>query len=406
MIFKSVTIHNLFSYHGEVCFDLARPEGEERNIVVIKGRNGYGKTSFLNSVKLLFGGVTKELMAGVQRGSPLSQQKSFVLGTQEWWGIMNHKARANDETRCGVSAVLLDDAGQETRVTRNWNLLNGDYKGRLTVSTPRKLEFNDEEAQQYLSRVLPLDYIPFFFFDAEEVGYLAEANRNQTIEKMEQLLNIRPVDNLQETLKEICRELNHLALGSQSVELCKAENRHEELMLMLSEWEQERERILGEIDESEDEIRRLQQKIRLLRGTGTIENAARLEAEKRKEEERLAEALSALSTAFEHDAFLRINPHLAQKAMQAAESCASSQGNAISELLGSLKDPLKEIFTTPPYPDNRLNESQVKFYQARMESRNVSADDEALFQIETGRAKKLANLLAVYLPERLAAETI
>ncbi|QFY41546.1 hypothetical protein F6R98_02000 [Candidatus Methylospira mobilis] len=125
MIFKSVTIHNLFSYYGEVCFDLARPQGEAGNIVVIMERNGYGKTSFLNSVKLLFGGVTKELMAGMQRGSP-GTQKSFVLGTQERWGILNHKARASGEARCGVSAVLLDETDQETRITRSWDLRSDD----------------------------------------------------------------------------------------------------------------------------------------------------------------------------------------------------------------------------------------------------------------------------------------
>jgi DNA sulfur modification protein DndD len=170
MIFKSLTITNLFSYHGEVTFDLTAPAGRDGNIVVIMGRNGHGKTSFLNSAKLLFGGVTKELMAGVQRGSPATQ-KSFVLGHQDWWGILNHKARQNGETRCSVAAVLVDEVNQETKVRRSWDLRNGDYKDRLQVWAPRKSALEDEVAQQYLSRLLPLDYIPFFFFDAEEVGY-------------------------------------------------------------------------------------------------------------------------------------------------------------------------------------------------------------------------------------------
>ena len=410
MIFKTVTIHNLFSYYGEVCFDLARQPGESGNIVVIQGRNGYGKTSFLNSIKLLFGGVTKELMAGMQRGSP-GTQKSFVLGSQDWWGILNHKARAKGETRCGVSAVLLDETNQETRIMRSWDLHDDDYKDRLIVQVPRKPEFSKDEAQQYLSRILPLDYIPFFFFDAEEVGYLAEANRNQTIEKMEQLLNIRPVDNVQDCLKQIRRDWGRLALRPEAqLELLNAEHRRETLELLISEREQEREQIVGDIDESEAEIRRLQQKIRLLRGTGNIESVARLDAEKRKEVENLEVALSALSSAFEHDAFLRVNPHLAQKAMQTAESCASSQDNATSELLASLKGPLKEVFITPPYPDNRLHVNQVRFYQERilkvLESRDVSVDKGCLFRMETGRAKRLSNLLAAYQPECLAAETI
>ncbi|QFY41545.1 hypothetical protein F6R98_01995 [Candidatus Methylospira mobilis] len=281
----------------------------------------------------------------------------------------------------------------------------------MTVQAPHNPEFSKDEAQQYLSRLLPLDYIPFFFFDAEEVGYLAEANRNQTIEKMEQLLNIRSVDNVQECLKQIRRDWNRQALRAEAQqELLNAEHRRETLNLLISEREQEREQVFGDIDESEAEIRRLQHKIRLLRGAGSIEGAARLDAEKRKEEENLAVALSALSSVFENDGIFRITPQLTQKAMLAAESCASSQGNVTSELLASLKGPLTEIFTIPPYPDNRLNDSQKQFYQARilklLESHDVNVDRDSLFQIGTGRAKRLANLLAAYQPEQIASETI
>jgi len=267
MIFKSITINNLFSYHGPNSFDLAHTGGSKGNIVVIKGRNGYGKTSFLNSIKLLFGGVTKDLRAGVQRGNSVTQ-KNFVLGTQDWWGILNQKARAAGESSCSVSAVLLDDDAQEITLTRSWDLQNNEYEDRLVVFAPRRPRLESKEAQQYLSTILPLDYIPFFFFDAEEVGYLAEANRNQTIEKMEQLLNIRPVDNLRDCLTELRRDLSRQALDSQAqLELRKAEHRLDELRLLISEREQEKERVTAEAEESGDKVRQLQQKIRRLRGT-------------------------------------------------------------------------------------------------------------------------------------------
>ena len=410
MIFQSLTIQNLFSYYGENCFDLTPSARAEGNIVIIMGRNGYGKTSFLNSVKLLFGGVTKELMAGVQRGTPL-QQKSFVQGNKDWWGILNHKARANGTTLCSVSAILLDEHGQETKVSRSWDLRDDKYNGRLNVSAPRMPPLSGDDAHLYLSSLLPLDYIPFFFFDAEEVGYLAEANRNQTIEKMEQLLNIRPVDNMKECLSDIRKEWSRNALDLKTKkDLLKAEHSYDELQLSVSNLKQERERVDGRVDELEDAIHQLQRNVQLLRGTGTIENSARLQAEKQKEEERLAEALSALSTAFEHDALLRVNPQLAKKAMIVAESCAASRNNATSELLGSLRGPLSDVFTTPPYPDSRLTDSQVRFYQTRicklLDARDVACDQESLFQIETGRAKRLAAFLATYQQEHRPTDAL
>ncbi len=414
MIFQSLTISNLFSYHGENRFDLAPPTPATGNIVVITGRNGYGKTSFLNSVKLLFGGVTEQLKGGVQRGSSL-REKDFVLGidtvSRSWWGILNHKARLHGETRCSVSAVLIDKQGEETKVRRSWDLRNDNFKDRLDVSAPRVPALSGDDAKEHLSRLLPLDYIPFFFFDAEEVGYLAEANRNQIIEKMEQLLDIRPVDNMKEYLDDIRREWSRDALDSKTKEdLLKAEHQYEELQLSASNLKQEQDRVEGLIEEVEDEIRQLRRNVQLLRGTGTIENSSRLQAEKQKEEERLAEALSDLSAAFEHDAFLRINPQLAKEAMMVAEGCATSRNNATSELLASLKKPLNDVFITPPYPNNRLMDSQVRFYQTRisklLDARDIECDQGSVFHMETGRAKKLAALLATCQPGHRPGDTL
>lgn len=413
MIFKSIILDNLFSYHGPTRFDLAPAPGDEGNIAVIMGRNGHGKTSFLNSVKLLFGGVTKELRDAVQvqRDKGL-QEKGFVLGDRDWWGILNHKARVAGVMRCAVSAVLLDDDGQEIEVVRSWDLSNGDYKSKLRISAPRKRPLESDAAQQYLSQLLPLDYIPFFFFDAEEVGYLAEANRSQTIEKMELLLNIRPAENLRDCLKDIRRDCNREALDYQAqLDLKKAENRLGELQTKVDGLMQEKEDIAAEVENIEDDLRQRIQKIRLLRGTGSIESTARLDVKKEKEGERLAEALSAVSAAFEHDAFVCLNTALAYKAFLAAQSCAASQSNAIAELLQSLKDQIKGVFVSPPYPpDNRLTDTQVRFYQARivklLDASDVPTDTENLFQLDTGQAQKLANLLAGYQPQRLPDETL
>lgn len=400
MIFKSITIHNLFSYYGVNLFDLAPPAESNGNIIVIMGRNGYGKTSFLNGVKLLFGGITKDLMAGVRRDGVYSQ-KSYVLGTKDFWGIFNHKARSNGETRCSISSILQDEAGQDTRICRTWDIGASDYKEKLQVWAPRKSPLEGDEAQKYLARILPLDYMPFFFFDAEEVGYLAEANRNQTIDKMEQLLNIRPADNLRDCLNEVRRGWKREILDADTrAQLLKQEHRLEELRQAIEHRAWEHGQTMRETEELEDARRLIQQKIRLLRGTGLIENSSRLEAEKKKENERLAEALHSLSSAFEQDGFLCVNADLAQKSLKAAEICASSQSNAASELLASLKDPIKEVFVTPPYPSNRLSEDQIRFYQARilklLDSRDIAVDNAGVYRLETGRARKLVNLLAAY----------
>lgn len=402
MIFKSLTLNNIFSYYGPRTFDLAPDPDHDGNIVVIMGRNGFGKTSFLNGVKLLFGGVTKELCQSVQRDKP-PREKGFVLGDKDWWGILNHRAKSEGHFNCSVSAILLDENHREIALERNWNLNNDNYQNQLTVKAPFHAPLTDNAAEQYLSGLLPLDYIPFFFFDAEEIGYLAEANRNQQIEKMELLLNIRSADNLNICLKELKRNVESEFIAKDVKQrLNEAESQNRAFLIQREDLQSQKQAVHSNIDTLEDELRDSRQKIQILSGQSSIEKNAKLDASKQAELNNLEQALTGLSEAFERDAFLRLNASLAQKALPALEDCANEQRGASSEMLLSLREPLKEIFTTPPYPEYRLSESQVIFYQKRitklLDSRDIDEDENKPFRLDSARAKKLLTVLTAYTP--------
>jgi DNA sulfur modification protein DndD len=411
MIFKTITLNNLFSYYGPHDFDLSPEPDGQRNIVIIMGRNGLGKTSFLNSVKLLFGGATKDLAASIQRGSK-TQPRNFVLGHKDWWGILNQKAKAEKNMQCSIKAVLLDSSNQEIHISRCWDLSNDNYSDQLEIKAQRKPLLKGDAAKKYLSELLPLDYIPFFFFDGEEIGHLAEANQNQTIEKIELLLNIRPAENIKTVLNELRREYQKNAMDAQAREAhTKAEHRLEERHLHLETLRQAQEEIDFDIETQEDALNDIRRKMRNLTGTGSIEKNARLEERKRQLEKQQDEMLSEISVAFEHDAFLRLNADLALQAMHIAETSAFSKGNEISELIHSLKDELIEVFIKPPYPDTRLSSAQTGFYQKRiaklMDARDIRNDEEEpLFVLDTGKARKLANFFAAYQPEQKPANEL
>ena len=66
--FTSIEVENIFAYRGKSCIDLSDCT-EERNVVVVSGRNGAGKTSLLNAIKLLFLGAENESMRRVLFGT-------------------------------------------------------------------------------------------------------------------------------------------------------------------------------------------------------------------------------------------------------------------------------------------------------------------------------------------------
>lgn len=403
MIFKTITLHNIFSYYGSCSFPLEPPADNLGNIVVIMGRNGFGKTSLLNSIKLLFGGVTEELRQSVQRDKPPTA-KGFVIGDKDWWGILNHQAKIKGDFECFVSAILLDDNHREYEIKRTWNLYGGNYQSELTISAPRKAPLVGEDANNYLSALLPLDYIPFFFFDAEEIGYLAEANRNKVIERMEQLLNIRPADNLKECIKRLTRKIERDSIAPDAkLELVKAENRQSEMRIHRENLQQEMQTVGSDIEILDEEIRELRQKLRLFSGQGAIENNAKLEATRNSELKNQENALTALSEMFERDAFLRLNSKQIQKTLPVVDVCVNGQRSINTEMLGSLREPLKEIFTTPPYPEYRLTDSQIAFYQKRitklLDSRDIEDEENIPFRLDIGRAKKLLTAISAYAPQ-------
>ena len=88
MHFKSITINNLFTYEGINTIEFPESNGV-CNVTLLMGRNGFGKTSFINSVKILFANTSEEIRRTVQR-KRTPTPKQFVMGiNNEWWGILN-----------------------------------------------------------------------------------------------------------------------------------------------------------------------------------------------------------------------------------------------------------------------------------------------------------------------------
>ena len=78
-------------------------------------------------------------------------------------------------------AVELEWTENDSRVIveRAWRIENGVWDGEesLTIATDMD-DFKDDEAQEFIDRRLPPDYVYFFLFDGEQLQELAEANRD------------------------------------------------------------------------------------------------------------------------------------------------------------------------------------------------------------------------------------
>ena len=409
MLFKSITITNLFSYYEDKFFDLSISPESKQNIIVLMGRNGSGKTSFINSVKLLFIGTAEEIRRTVQRNRTPTE-KQYICGIDnEWAGILNLKAKKQDINECGIK-IIWDSEDGEVIAERKWQIdfQSNSYTSQLTVKAGFKGHKEGEDAKDYLEQCLPKAYLPYFFFDGEEVQSLAESNSKELISTMERLLNIRPLENVQAQLHVLCKNWQKSAMDKEiALQLIEVGTELERKTAKQSELDQKNSDTQDELAEKREVLDQITRDLQLLWAIPNQASEARLQEKKALKEERREELLMDFADGWQRDSFLRVLPELIENALNTAESIAKNNTGTHKEFLESLTQRLPTIFSSPPFPSPRLEPSQSTFYQKRilkeLEIFSVEDQNDTLFDIDSHRANLLTRVLAVYHPSRIPA---
>lgn len=191
MKFVALEVEDIFAYKGasRVDFDACT---DTRNIVIISGRNGAGKTSLLNAIKLLFLGAEDDGLRRVSFGASPISPKHFVLGqTGRWYGVFNTGAQEAD-ARARV-ALEWEDAGFQYRAERSFRRTASHFDENLTITIDGKpMEF----PEPVLLQLLPKEVVPFFFFDGEQIQSIADAEIGREQTEIERLLGLSFVASL------------------------------------------------------------------------------------------------------------------------------------------------------------------------------------------------------------------
>ncbi|MDO3431920.1 AAA family ATPase [Rhizobium sp. CBN3] len=222
MKFRSVKVENMFAYSGPSEINLAGTTSD-RNIIVISGRNGAGKTSLLNAVKLLFLGSNDPRLRRVGFGGTELSRKQYVLGQPgRWYGVFNAASRASF---AAVSLTWTEEASEYEARRTFWLLKGGsdfDEKLRITVNgTP----LPEKDAATKLATLLPAESLPFFFFDGEQIQSLADAEIGREQTEIERLLGFSFFAQLIERIDGYAKEKSRAGLPDDiRVKVVEAEN--------------------------------------------------------------------------------------------------------------------------------------------------------------------------------------
>ena len=187
MLFKRITFDNYKTYYGTQKVDLyIHPDVKEKqgkNIILIGGLNGAGKTTILKAIK--------DVLYGKREISDEEYKQTFS-------NVINNTFYEEGGRECSVSLVLETDSGDEWELKVKWyfnayKVMTHDER-EVTIKTsgayvPKKsLVGNIEQYNRMIDKIMPYYASPFFIFDGEEVKeIIIRQEQNEMKEKASQV---------------------------------------------------------------------------------------------------------------------------------------------------------------------------------------------------------------------------
>lgn len=366
MILRRVVINNLFCYNGRVTYEF-QPANGAGNVVLVVGRNGYGKTSLLNAVKLLFLGPDDRKQRQVGFPPRNLSRSDYVLGTAAWWGIMNRAARAAGDDVCSIRIELGTTEAVTFIAERSWHFYNGSFEEDAYVATDGR-EYRNDSADERLGELLPRELVPFFFFDGEELQFLAETSDDQRADAMERLLSLSYITGVEtqlaETIKMWRREAMPLDIQAQ---IAQVEGEISTLNANLVAERQRRDACGRELAEAVERADAQKRRMEAMRAAGSSNHSGRLDEDIASLERELESDFSDLAYAITSNAPLLANPGLVRATRAPLEDIIDRKTRSAESVFDHVFSVLPErLFGEPPQPRIPLTDEQQRFFTSKM----------------------------------------
>ncbi len=215
MFIKEIVLENFRIYKGINKIQLSPTD--DKNIIVISGKNGFGKTTFLMSlVWCLYGKQMEKVDVLYQKEIADKGGYGKYIGNS-----LNRLAKVEGKTRFSVSITFGDVnipeiTCSEIKITRTYDTVTSTSdKVEVLVDGFRNELIQDltsdgkQDGEEIFIRdfILPIEIAKFFFFDAEKIVSLAEVNspeqRKLLSKAYTEVLGIKKYEDLRDTYENL-----------------------------------------------------------------------------------------------------------------------------------------------------------------------------------------------------------
>lgn len=217
MKIKKITLNNFRIYKGlnDILFDTKN----KKNINIIAGRNGFGKTTFLTS---LIWGFYGKMMAEVE--DKYKKDIKNAGGYEKFLKNLINRDLLNDiknGEKINLSyyvEIELTDLSipsipcKSVRIRRTYNLVDETENLEVTIDGLENELTKEVGLEVFINDfILPREIAKFFFFDAEKIVSLAEAKSKSELKNLSkaysEVLGIKKYEDLKRNLETLLSKL-------------------------------------------------------------------------------------------------------------------------------------------------------------------------------------------------------
>lgn len=365
MKFTNIEINNFRQYYNSVNVDL--DTNDEKNIIIIGGLNGYGKTNFLLSIVwCLYGDKISQIDENFKK--EIQKEKNYSSFMQQ---SINWTAKKENKTKFSVSIKISDIELPELRtpksnadsilIKRTFDLVSMNETLSI-IDFASTLEIFDDESDKINfinDYIIPIDAAKFVFFDAENIAEIA----NLSIKDEGSFINdalgkILGLDTYETLIEDIEFYINSLKKEGASKNLQEQIINNEKAIEIsedqINNLEEENAEKLKEIDDLKKKIREYDNLIsqHSKQGNSTFDrNAVIIEIDKlRTKEVDLNERFNELSEIIPL-AILTGKLEEVKEHLEIQEKNELSQ-NSSKENSDKIENFIELLFNKPPEPEN------------------------------------------------------
>lgn len=206
MIIKDIELYNFRIYKDLNPIDLSAKEG--KNIYIISGRNGFGKTTFLMSLLWCLYGRQMQEVDDIYKKEIEDQggYSKYIANS------LNRLAKTEEDYNFYVSITFTnvnipEVPCKEITVKRSYNTKTSSNEDVEILIDGYPSELAKEVGPEIFIRefIMPIEIAKFFFFDAEKIVNLAEINTPEQKRKLSkaysEVLGIKKYEDLKSELE-------------------------------------------------------------------------------------------------------------------------------------------------------------------------------------------------------------